>query len=80
MNIVKATLISRETADGVSYIHDRVPIGKTYWIDTGSIFEGEWLNLPLQKVFRRPTVKTYKGPEGGYTGEMILELVKVEES
>lgn len=77
---VKAFLIARNTADGMDFVRDEVPLGKVYWIDPASIRDKEWVRSDRPGTIVRQVVKTYSGPKGMFTGFFPLELLKVKES
>jgi hypothetical protein len=83
MNLVKATVVKRNTADGASFLKDEVPLGFVYMADLDSVEpEAPWFNKQTGKVTLRPTITVYGGAlsHDKTVGPMPLELFHLGES
>lgn len=77
MRIAKATLISRHTKDGISFVFETVPLGKEYLVDLDSVeTDGGWWNVKAQRMYVRESVMVVDS-EGNPLGPMPTELLVV---
>lgn len=76
---VQIRLKARETADGVSFVRDEVPLGKTYWVVPGSHKIDVWFDALTDKRTERLTIWAYSSPTGWDGGWYPVELLEMEE-
>jgi hypothetical protein len=71
--IVKAKLIKRMTADGLTELHDHIPLGKEYNVDLSTRHLSAGINFVKGKRWVREIINTI-GDDVGWLPTELLEI------
>lgn len=81
---VKATLKSRITADGTTFIKPNVPLGRIYYVYPESLLDVLWEEMHSEvgaiKSTRRPSVIADATSPTGKGGYIPIELLELEQN
>lgn len=79
MRLVEATLVKKETEDGLASVLPHISLGNKYLIDLDSIKEGQLFNTEKNVFHFKRIVDTYCFEHKEPTGFMFVDLIKYKE-